>query len=188
MTNIKQLTKIAMMQKEEEESKANKNKPLGKGEDFIPHAPIANTYKTSRKEQSTIRTEKNVREVPKNTPSQKEEPAEQKPKKPSIFKKMHDFNFYINKENAPKHLPFILYTTLWIMLYIANHHYGEKTLLQINHMNKDMKDLKADYYTSNAELSNKSIQSQVLKMVDTIGLKELRTPPHRLKLIKEDEH
>ena len=188
MTNIKQLTKIAMKQKEEE-SKSGKNRPLSKGEEYSSAPPVSNTYKGKKTEEKEVRDEKKIKaEVPRNAPLHNSEEETPKVKKPGIFRKLHDFDFNINKENEPKMLPFILYISFWIVLYISNHHAGEKTLLKINRVNKEMKDLKADYYTSNAELSNKSIQSKVLEMVDTLGLKELRTPPHRLKLVKEDEH
>jgi len=49
-----------------------------------------------------------------------------------------------------------------------------------------MKELKADYYTINAELSNKSMESQVVKAVEPIGLKELTKPPMRLKIPKDE--
>ena len=191
MTNIKKLTDLAMKAKEEEAREAARNRPLPKGEEYAPSSK-GNSYKrefsTSKEAKST--TPKPAPEYVRNTPLQNHEEAEEpiKVKKPGIFKKFHDYDFNINKENAPKLLPFILYLSCWIILYIANHHYGEKNLVEINRINKEMKDLKADYYTSNAELSNKSIQSKVLKMVDTLGLKELRTPPQRLKLVKEDEH
>lgn len=109
-----------------------------------------------------------------------------KPKKPSRLKKIHEFDFKINKENAPKFLPFILFVTMWVIIYIANNHYAVKTIRNIDALEKEMKDLKADYYTTNAELSNKSIQSKVAKMVEPIGLKELTSPPKRLKLIKNE--
>jgi hypothetical protein len=202
MTNITQLKNLAMKpDPSEPQALANtplpKNKPRGVPDDYIPaEVRTGKAYKQSKVQDFSTGNspaapaEKPGRSAPriKNTPLQQEVAEEVKPKKPGIFKKLHDFDFKINKGNAPKFLPFILYISLWIILYIANHHYGEKTLLQINRVNREMKDLKADYYTSNAELSNKSIQSKVLEMVDTLGLKELRTPPKRLKLIQEDAH
>lgn len=109
-----------------------------------------------------------------------------KPKQPSRLRKIHEFDFKINKENAPKILPFILFVTMWVIIYIANNHYAVKTIRNIDALEKEMKDLKADYYTSNAELSNKSMQSKVAKMVEPLGLKELTSPPKRLKLIKNE--
>ena len=113
-------------------------------------------------------------------------PAPQ-PKSDSFLRRLHDFDFRINKENIPKILPFMLYVAFWTIIYIANRHYGEKTVKEADSIRKEIPDLKADYYTINAELSNKSIQSEVVKMVDTLGLKELTTPPRRMKIVKDEE-
>jgi hypothetical protein len=71
-----------------------------------------------------------------------------------------------------------------VILYIANHHYGEKTLSEMDKVRHEVKELKADFYTMNARLSNKSVQSEVAKAISNTGLKELTTPPQRIKLIK----
>jgi hypothetical protein len=116
-------------------------------------------------------------------------PVQPPPPKPTgrILKRLHDFDFKINEENATRFIPFVLYVSLWVIIYIANHHYGEKTLGRIDKTRKEMKDLKADFYTINAELSNKSIQSEVKKAVEPYGLKELSAPPQRIKLMDNNE-
>ncbi|MDQ3072128.1 MAG: FtsL-like putative cell division protein [Bacteroidota bacterium] len=108
------------------------------------------------------------------------------PKK-SRLEKLHEFDFSINKENAPRILPFILFIAFWAILYIANRSYGEKTVREIDKLNNSLKDLKADYDTYNAELSHRSTQTEVAERVAPLGLKELRTPPKRLKISPEDE-
>ena len=102
----------------------------------------------------------------------------------SKLKNLHDYDFKINKESTLRFAPFVLYVCFWIILYIANHDYGEKVLSKIDKTNKEIKNLKADFYTLNAELSNKSIESQVSKMAEPLGLKQLTVPPQRLKLIR----
>ncbi|MCX6351776.1 MAG: FtsL-like putative cell division protein [Bacteroidetes bacterium] len=124
----------------------------------------------------------------KNIALKEAEPPTPKVGKTRIMR-MLDFDFNMNKENANKVLPFILYVSLWAIIYIANHHYGEKALLKMDKLRKEMKDLKADYYTGNAELSNKSTQSKVSGMVEPLGLKELTSPPKKIKIAQaENEH
>ena len=124
-----------------------------------------------------------LKNIVRDEPAPKEEP---KPSKPSRLKKIHDYDFSITKENAPRIIPFVLFLTFWAVVSIANHHYGERTVHQIDVTQKEMKELKADYYTINAELSNKSMESQVVKAVEPIGLKELTKPPMRLKISKDE--
>src|ERR1039458_6753028 len=118
-----------------------------------------------------------LRETPQTEP--------QVPKK-SRLKRLQDFDFNINRENATRMIPFLLFVTAWIIIYIANHQYGEKTLGKMDKLRKELKELKADFYTSNAELSNQSIQSQVSKKTEPLGLKELTSPPQRMKLLKNE--
>ena len=113
---------------------------------------------------------------------EKEEPAAKK----SRLKKIQEYDFNINRENATRMIPFMLFVTGWIILYIANHQYGEKTLGKMDRLRKELKELKADFYTTNAELSNQSIQSQVTKKVEPLGLKELTNPPQRIRLLKNE--
>jgi len=115
-------------------------------------------------------------------PVQTEAPV---PKK-SRLKKIQDFDFSFNKENATSMIPFVLFISAWIILYIANHQYGEKTLGKMDKLHKELIELKADFYTSNAELSDQTIQSQVTKKVEPLGLKELTSPPQRMKLLKNE--
>jgi hypothetical protein len=116
-----------------------------------------------------------------------EEQEKQKPNGRSMLKKFSDFDFSITQENSMRFLPFMFYVSGLVILYIGNHHYGEKTIREIDSIQKEMKDLKADFYTLNAELSNKSIQSEVARMVSTTGLEELRIPPYRLKLVEKQQ-
>ncbi len=111
-----------------------------------------------------------------------EEPVQKK----SRLKRIQEFDFNINRENATRLIPFILFVSAWVIIYIANHQYGEKTLGKMDRLRKELKELKADFYTSNAELSNQIIQSQVTKKAEPLGLKELTTPPQRIKLVKNE--
>ncbi len=97
--------------------------------------------------------------------------------------RFYEFDFGIRRTIVPKLLVFMFYLSFLVILYIANHHYAEKTLLNIDKMHKEMKDLKADFYTSNAELSNRSMQSRVAGMVAPMELKEQVRPPKHIKAL-----
>lgn len=109
------------------------------------------------------------------------------PKK-GLIQKWHNLDLKFRKEDIPRVMPFMLFLTFWAIIYIANRHYGEKTVKEIDQIRRMIPDLKADYYTLNAELSNKSIQSEVVKMVAPLGLEELTSPPQRMKLIPDEKH
>jgi hypothetical protein len=102
-------------------------------------------------------------------------------------RKIHEIDLKMNGESIVRILPFMLFLTAWAIVYIANRHYGVKTLREIDQIRNEIPDLKADYYTINADLSNSSIQSQVTKKVEPLGLKELTAPPKRIKLITDEQ-
>jgi hypothetical protein len=102
-------------------------------------------------------------------------------------KKIHEIDLRIDGQSITRILPFMLFLTAWAIIYIANRHYGVKTLREIDIIRKEIPDLKADYYTINADLSNSSIQSQVIQKVAPLGLKELTAPPKRIKLIPDEQ-
>jgi hypothetical protein len=112
---------------------------------------------------------------------------QEKEKTKSKRRKIHGLDFRLDQQYISRTLPFILFITAWAIVYIANRHYGEKTLKDISKVRREIPDLKADYFTYNADLSNSSIQSQVIKKVEAFGLKELTAPPKRIKLITDEQ-
>lgn len=83
-----------------------------------------------------------------------------------------------------KLIPFMIYLAVWGVIYIGNRHYAEQLELQINDLQEDLQTYRAEYLTMKSELMFRTKQSQVAKMVDTIGLQELTTPPEKIRLEK----
>ncbi|NJM26425.1 MAG: hypothetical protein HC859_14040 [Bacteroidia bacterium] len=86
-----------------------------------------------------------------------------------------------------KHLPKILFVVALGLLYISNTHYAEKTVRDINTIQAEVEDLRADYTTLKADLMFASKQSEVARKVKSLGLKESLTPPYKI-VVKEREH
>jgi hypothetical protein len=86
----------------------------------------------------------------------------------------------ISKEAATQMLPFIVFIAFLAMLYIGNRHLAEKSVREINKLNKEVKELSWDFKTIKADLMLKSTQSEVAKKVDTLGLKEPVAPPMKI--------
>jgi hypothetical protein len=66
-------------------------------------------------------------------------------------------------------------------LYIYNGHVAEKTIKDINRSSRELKELQYEYKTIQSELMFQSKQSELVKAVEPLGLKELSQPPLRLK-------
>lgn len=80
-----------------------------------------------------------------------------------------------------KNTPFFLFLSLLTVLYIYNGHVAEKTIKDINRSSRELKELQYEYKTIQSELMFQSKQSELVKAVEPLGLKELSQPPHRLK-------
>lgn len=109
-----------------------------------------------------IQTEKVKAEVPKNVVT-------------SFFT-----DGVISKETATNMLPFIIFIALLGMIYIGNRHFAEKNIRDIDKISKEVKELSWDYKTLKSDLMLKSTQTEVAKLVDTLGLKELIEPPKKI--------
>jgi hypothetical protein len=70
------------------------------------------------------------------------------------------------------------------ILYISNTHYAEKTVRDINAIQAEVEDMRADYTTLKADLMFASKQSEVARKVKDFGLKESLTPPYKIVVEK----
>jgi hypothetical protein len=120
-------------------------------------------------------------EVEVEAPVAEEPVIEKKAKvsaKPSAFSQWLAQN--MSKESALSILPFLFFLTVLGMLYIANKHYAEKNIRQIEKINKELKELKWEHLTAKSILMSKSKQSEVAKITKIFGLNEAVTPPTKI--------
>ena len=76
-----------------------------------------------------------------------------------------------------RQLPFFLFLTGLAVLYIYNGHYADKTIRNINKTAKEVKELQYEYKIVKSEMMFRSKQSELLKAVGPLGLKELKEAP-----------
>ena len=88
---------------------------------------------------------------------------------------------YFEEGFPVKYLPKILFVMVLGLIYISNTHYAEKTVRQINAIQADVEDLRADYTTLKADLMFASKQSEVARKVNAFGLKESLKPPYKVE-------
>lgn len=81
-------------------------------------------------------------------------------------------------------MPFVLFLVALAALHIANAHMAENYARSISTAEKEVKQLRWQYMTSASNLMQKSKQSEVVKLVETQGLKELRIPPYKIEIPK----
>lgn len=91
-----------------------------------------------------------------------------------------DFKKWFNYEWIVKNVPFFLFLSFLAVLYIANGHYADNTIRDINKTTKLLKEQEYEFKTLNGKLMFQNRQTEVSKAVDTIGLKENVQQPLKL--------
>ena len=87
----------------------------------------------------------------------------------------------LNYQSIVRQIPFFLFLTALAVLYIYNGHYADKTIRNINKTTKEVKELQYEYKTVKSEVMFRSQQSELVKAVEPLGLKEITTTPVMLK-------
>lgn len=83
-----------------------------------------------------------------------------------------------------KYLPKVVFTVLIGVFYVWNNHYAERSVREIDKLEDEVEDLRADVTTLEANYMYSSKQSEVAKKVKALGLEESMEPP--AKIIVED--
>ena len=86
-----------------------------------------------------------------------------------------------------KYLPNLAYVTALVIIYIGYNHYGEKTSRDINKLEIEVENLRADYTTLKSDYMYSKLQSEVAKRVAGLGLVESKKPPQKI-IIEEVEY
>ena len=77
-------------------------------------------------------------------------------------------------------MPFFLFLAVLAIVYIANGHYADNTVRNINKVNRELKEFQYEYNYLKSQVMFRSKQSEMAKAVEPLGLKELRVPPAML--------
>ena len=87
-----------------------------------------------------------------------------------------------NRAVAGKFIPFMIYLAIWGIVYIGNRHYAQQVELEVSELQEELQTYRSEYLTMKAELMRRTKQSEVARMVDTLGLQELTTPPEKIRI------
>lgn len=84
---------------------------------------------------------------------------------------------WLNYQSLVKQVPFFLFLAVLAVVYIYNGHYADKTIRNINKTAKEVKELQWEYKQVKSEVMFQSKQSELVKAVEPLGLKELTEAP-----------
>ena len=79
-----------------------------------------------------------------------------------------------------KNIPFYFFISAIAIIYIANGHYADKAMRQINTTGKHLKEMEYEFKTAKQEVIFRSKESELARVVEPLGLKQLMYPPVRI--------
>lgn len=94
-------------------------------------------------------------------------------------------NSHINYTWLVKHFGFFMFLALLAVLYIANGHWADKTIRDINITQKQVKDMEYEYKNLKSLEMYRSRESQVTQAAAALGLKPATEPPVKLVIDKK---
>ncbi len=83
----------------------------------------------------------------------------------------------LNYQSIVKQMPFFLFLAALAVVYIYNGHNADKLNRGIASTTKELKELQYEYKTIKGEVLFRSKQSELVKAVEPLGLKELTESP-----------
>jgi hypothetical protein len=92
----------------------------------------------------------------------------------------------LTRETVVRQLPFVLFITFLIILYIGNRYHAEKVIRETMQLQNELRELRARAISTASELEFISTQTEVAKMVQhrSMGLEEAVDPPIKITVKK----
>jgi cell division protein FtsB len=103
--------------------------------------------------------------------------SESEIKEQPIASQKIDWKKLISHKWVVRNIPFFLFLTVLAVLYIYNGHHADKQILKISTTEKKIKELEYEYKTIKSDVIFRSKASELIKVVEPLGLKELTQPP-----------
>lgn len=86
-----------------------------------------------------------------------------------------------------KYMPKVAFAVLLGIIYVWNNHYAERSTRELDKLEEEVEDLRADVTTLEAEYMYSKKQSEVARKVKGLGLEESKEPPVKI-IVDEDEY
>lgn len=120
----------------------------------------------------------------KPKPKPKSEPTKGRVSKKQnrILRNAHDAldGGYLRKGNIAAKVRFILFLAALGLIYIANNHFAEKKIREIDRLRTLNKELSFDYLRMKTQLNEKKRASYLAERLKTYGIKPSVEPPQKL--------
>ena len=92
---------------------------------------------------------------------------------------------FLTKEAVLGNMRFILFCAGLMLAYIGYGYWTERTVRELDKTNAELKEMRSEYLTVRSHLEQAQQQSHVAGDIQSLGLKESKTPPMRITVEKE---
>lgn len=89
---------------------------------------------------------------------------------------------FLIEEDSFKNWRFILFIVALVMLMIASGHNSDKKVMEIARLNKEIKELRAEFVDTRSISMKMKLESTMRNKVEAFGLKPSETPPEVIKV------
>jgi hypothetical protein len=118
-------------------------------------------------------------------PAAQEQQSKPKKKKKKGINFMAVFGIF-ERAQIVNLMPFILFLTFLIIIYIGNSYYAERTIRQIEKAKVELKDKRAEFISTSSELMFRTKQSEVAKAIGPDGIKESVEPNKKIMVVTDN--
>ena len=94
-----------------------------------------------------------------------------------LLRTKKEFRNLFNSAWVVKNIPFFLFLAGLAVVYIYNGHHADKLIREISASEKNLKELEYEYKTVKSEVIFRSKASELIKIVEPLGLTEPKQPP-----------
>jgi Tfp pilus assembly protein PilO len=116
---------------------------------------------------------------------EEKKPGKAKPAgEPNLFIQVLNGNI-LTKSIVISTVPFMLYLAFLGVLYIGYGYYAEKTVRELDRVDRQLKEIKSEYTTTSTKLEVLRQQSKVATEIEKMGLVESRVPPKKIVIPAE---
>ncbi|MBV1887992.1 MAG: S-adenosyl-methyltransferase [Urechidicola sp.] len=94
---------------------------------------------------------------------------------------------FLVSEDAFRNWRIILFVVALLMFMISRSHTTDKKVLRIAQLNKEIRELKAEFVDTRTKVMRLELESSIQKKVAERGLLPSKNPPKKIKVIKRKE-
>jgi len=94
---------------------------------------------------------------------------------------------FLTRDSVVNNIPYLLFLFGIGIVYIGNSHFAERTVIQMDELNRDLKELRSEFISTRSELMFVSKQSEVAKSVEPMGIYESVVPPKKIVIKPEEQ-